>query len=521
MARIRSSSEGKTLSRRSDAPARKADPRKAPSSSRETPSRNPVRETRSPTIRNLHQDSFQAQATSTRGLNAASGSGGTGRTPPHVQRANESMERIRSGNLERAANPQPVPFKPGTPDLQYDGMLVGSGGVDASGKPVILMYPPDTAISDVQPFTPRGGVRNDETLIYTNGILTDTAGQASSLQYLADLTGSATVGVRNSTAGFLRDLAQSGVDTLNPEWLNPASVALAETVLAELSQGKPIHLVGHSQGGLVTSNALKIVDSILKGTPQETGFDARTLDTMRQGYQDMKVETFGSAAHDYPAGPHYVHYINVQDPVPSEIGLGGNIPSATVEDFQRRAGGDKATVYFLNSPGNNPHSPLPAHDLEALYLANRVPFAEAQRNAGKIIPSKELGADELMAVGVSERVATELSLRYPLLELDSQHSGLDTLQSIVREYKDFAPPGASVDDFVKQLFQDAARGNPSKPEEGVYTLMRVLGRIADAPPDGDWVGTLEYVRHDYERAGHTHATQAIDRLIEQLEEAGF
>ncbi|NJM52564.1 MAG: hypothetical protein HC846_03675 [Blastocatellia bacterium] len=119
-------------------------------------------------------------------------------------------------------------------------------------------FPANTSLNDIPAVVPNGGVHNNETLIYVNGIRTNVAGQANSLQAIADNTGSRVVGIHNATEGTGVDLLQSFGDKLDIG-NNPAVDTLADTVYNELRAGREVHLMAHSQGAIITSRALEDV----------------------------------------------------------------------------------------------------------------------------------------------------------------------------------------------------------------------------------------------------------------------
>src|ERR1044072_8160255 len=121
-------------------------------------------------------------------------------------------------------------------DRQFDGLFVGAGG---------RTYSPSTSLGNVQPVLPRNGVTSDETLIYVNGINTSKDAQLNSLQQIADRTGARVVGIHNATQGATLDIGRT-----------PAVDTLASTVYDEITAGRNVHLMAHSQGGLITSRAL-------------------------------------------------------------------------------------------------------------------------------------------------------------------------------------------------------------------------------------------------------------------------
>ena len=276
-------------------------------------------------------------------------------------REDESLNDIyasRTG-LSTALNPLTLRTAQRTedvPDTAFDGHLVGADGQSFS---------PNTPLSDVPAVTPRNGVTNNETLIYVNGISTNVAGQANSLQAIADNTGSRVIGVHNATNGSVADIFQSLGDKLDIGG-NPAVDTLADTVYNELRAGRDVHLLAHSQGAIITSRALQDVKNRLM---LEDGMSRRDAENL---LNNVRVETFGGASRRFPDGPQYVHYVNRNDGVPQAFGL-----RSWLNPFAH-AGRDAQTHYFREG------RPLVSHGFEEFYLPERVPFEQArQGNFGR------------------------------------------------------------------------------------------------------------------------------------------
>jgi hypothetical protein len=241
------------------------------------------------------------------------------------------------------------------PDKKYDGMFVGAGG---------KTYPPGTPLKDIPGVTPANNPNPSKTIIYVNGIMTPKEEQTASLQAIANKTDAKAIGIHNSTEGFVTDLAQCVTDKLD-KGRNPAVDTLADTVYSELKAGREVHLMGHSQGGLITSRALKDVYRRLR---IEDGLSKGEVEKVMS---KLSVETFGAAATTYPDGPKYVHYVNNADPVPTLFGLGASIdPVAFLRDGGKGAVVHRFTDGNLNLVGN--------HSFENMYMKHRVPFEEAR-----------------------------------------------------------------------------------------------------------------------------------------------
>ncbi|MCA2979096.1 MAG: hypothetical protein INH41_01110 [Myxococcaceae bacterium] len=157
---------------------------------------------------------------------------------------------------------------------------------------------------------PEGGDARGLT-IFVNGVANSREDHVASMQALANAASTAVVGVHNATGGLLRDLVQAGKDKLGSR--NSATGPLEGAILDGLKRGTPLHLVAHSQGALLVSQALggameRLVGEGLSRPEAEARLAAVT------------VETFGGAAAQWPDGPRYVHYVNSEDPVPGWLG---------------------------------------------------------------------------------------------------------------------------------------------------------------------------------------------------------
>lgn len=296
-------------------------------------------------------DNLQAQRTDSRTKNPSSPSFETFLRPSsetisdvYASRTGLSTE-INAFSVRNRAAAQNAPR-----DTDFDGHFVGAGR---------RTFSPDTPLSDIPAVTPSGGLRNNETLIYVNGIKTNVQGQANSLQAIADQSGSRVIGVHNATQSSAADILQSLGDKLDIG-NNPAVDTLADTVYDELRAGRDVHLLAHSQGAIITSRALQDVKNRLMA---EDGMSRRDAERLMN---NVKVETFGGAARRFPDGPQYVHYVNRNDGVPQAFGL-----RSWLNPFAR-AGRDAVTHYFREG------RPLVSHGFEEFYLPERVPFEQAR-----------------------------------------------------------------------------------------------------------------------------------------------
>ncbi|ATB41575.1 hypothetical protein CYFUS_007041 [Cystobacter fuscus] len=240
-------------------------------------------------------------------------------------------------------------------DSEFDGALVGVDKAikmdDLQGKKDLSSIKP----GELSPFQPKR-LKNEELIIQVNGINTNLSEQKAALQATANATGSRVVGIHNATDGFVGDLTQSLGDKLNTG-KNPAVDSMRDIVLGELRAGRNVHLMAHSQGGLITSRALGEVAEQLK---KENKFELMGR---------IRVETFGAASGRYPDGPKYVHYINSGDPISNWFGVEGstsfyNNPGTDIH-------GNKAEIVTFSEK-----SFLAAHSYNDVYLKHRRDFGE-------------------------------------------------------------------------------------------------------------------------------------------------
>jgi hypothetical protein len=241
------------------------------------------------------------------------------------------------------------------PDRMNDGQFVGTQG---------QTFPPGTSLNQMPGVTPKGNPNPSETILYVNGIMTPLDNQVKEMQSIADTSGAKVIGIHNSTQGLVADLAQCVTDKLD-KGKNPAVDTLADTVYSELKAGHDVHLMGYSQGGLITARALFDVQQRLR---VEDGMPKADVEKMMS---HLKVETFGAASTKYPDGPKYVHYVNNADAVPTLTGLGGSVdPLAFLKDAGKGAVVHRFTDGNLNIISN--------HMLDTLYMKHRVDFDAAR-----------------------------------------------------------------------------------------------------------------------------------------------
>ncbi len=203
------------------------------------------------------------------------------------------------------------------------------------------------------------GANGRETVMWVNGIRTSAADHQDTLRMLEQQGGTRAVGLYNATEGMLRDTLQVSADrnentqraagTFQGPSRNAATNSLADSLVNHLNTSQePLHLMAHSQGGVVTANALYQARQRLE---QQHGA-ARADEMMGR----LNVETFGGAARNYVDGPRYTHWINDSDNVTGNMG-----PDA-------QTGGRGATINRFNVDANR--DPL-NHSFTDVYWPHR------------------------------------------------------------------------------------------------------------------------------------------------------
>jgi hypothetical protein len=214
-------------------------------------------------------------------------------------------------------------------DHKTDGLLMGRGG---------QLRAPMQSLSSTPGVLPSNGAKPTGKAFLVNGIMTDAKLHLSDMQHLAN-TGLEVVGIRNATEGFFPDLTQSVQDKLRfPSVENKATSTVTKLILEAVEKKEPLLLVGHSQGALIISAALRsAADSLGHLSAAEK----------QRALSSIRVETYGGAAATYVNGPKYEHFVNRRDLVPMLTGVG--LPLSQP--------GDGAQVRYFSE--SNPATDLP------------------------------------------------------------------------------------------------------------------------------------------------------------------
>lgn len=155
-------------------------------------------------------------------------------------------------------------------------------------------------------------------ITYVNGIRTSVdpnvkgiSNICALMQDVANTACAEVMGVYNATSGMLGDLSEC-VDNIRGGSKTPAAATLKPEILEKLRNDEPMELWVHSQGGLITQEALAAAKRELIATPLSDEEVNRRL-------ARITIRSFGTAEKGWPKGPRYIHVRNTVDPVPHVI----------------------------------------------------------------------------------------------------------------------------------------------------------------------------------------------------------
>ena len=248
---------------------------------------------------------------------------------------------------------------------QHDSMSSFQSGRESSASTGAIAGVPDGGLTG--PFYPAswmGRHKNTENAlkdsgnvtVYVNGVLTSLDVHRKAAQQLADQLEKPVVGIYNASDG-LGDFAQCVQDKIGVAGLGTKNAATRTLVGVVQRHGAGLHIVAHSQGSIIVSEALRLArdgDSAKK----QPGVSLKTID----------VTTFGNAAWTMPkglGGQH--HYVFDDDVVPMLAGSSSLMEkwfATTAGQMQLAASGMEMTdknTYMLHQGGAGirPHGVVP------------------------------------------------------------------------------------------------------------------------------------------------------------------
>lgn len=190
----------------------------------------------------------------------------------------------------------------------YDGMVItdGCNPVQPEAGKTYDGIRPDKC--------PKG--KSIPKITFVNGIQTkfindDDRPMCRTMKKIANATCSEVVGIYNATEGVGADLRESLENIRKAAQSDPTHTLSVQLVTAAQT-GQPLVIFAHSQGGLITQDALADAKNNLM-------YSGMTREEAEQALSVVTVRSFGTAERGWPVGPTYQHFNNEGDPVPSAI----------------------------------------------------------------------------------------------------------------------------------------------------------------------------------------------------------
>lgn len=189
-------------------------------------------------------------------------------------------------------------------------------------------------------------------IVFVNGIQNNSEDHCATLKAIARQTCANVTGIYNATAGkgllgFLSDVLQTGKDRQLVETAagsrslqthdgrNPAVDTLTRVVSKQAQEGQPQELWFHSQGAAIGSLALA---------------QARNALAFQMGgspLANVEVKSFGGAAPIWVGAEKSQHFVHLNDPVPTLLGVGPD-----PDEAKFRSGATSRIVHFSGDPSS-------------------------------------------------------------------------------------------------------------------------------------------------------------------------
>jgi tetratricopeptide (TPR) repeat protein len=192
----------------------------------------------------------------------------------------------------------------------------------------------DGSINQVKP---TGRTFSEKPAYFVNGIMNSPDEADQNAQALANMLERPVKRIYNKSDGFWADIFESGklkAGMLND---NPSVQTLVNSIIGDLKRGERVEIHAHSEGALITSVALGIIQE------SDPDFFAKNADK-------ITVNTYGGASYTYPKGPAYDHVAFVTDPVSWAFGSSNNLLFKTNPEKITSVPGHAFTGYVHDKP---------------------------------------------------------------------------------------------------------------------------------------------------------------------------
>jgi hypothetical protein len=282
-----------------------------PLSTSQTRTRPPL--VRQDAMRNL-KGTGGPQQTTTADLSSV----GTNVRGERAPRTDKLTARSKTDGLKRQGE---MPgYRTGAKDARFDGAFIGAPKNNSVNGTPHFAGTDWTKMEGIKPNN--GKPLTGGKCLFVNGIKNTVDSQARTMQSISNKLGCEVVGIHNSTHGMARDLGECVKDKMNVG-TNGSHKTLRDAVYNHVggdNYKQPLNIIAHSQGGIITSRAIRDARNQLRTEHPE--WSPQQLNE-RMGH--VFVQTNGGGAQRYPSGPHYEHNINRFDPVGQLPGIGGGV----------------------------------------------------------------------------------------------------------------------------------------------------------------------------------------------------
>lgn len=236
---------------------------------------------------------------------------------------------------------------------QFDGDVFGSQCQSKNGYNPTGVMP--TGCRQTAGTLPKSSYINGINTTYTqSGNTLFSGGICKTMQAIADATCSEVTGIYNATEGIGKDVDEC-LDNIAKASSAPSVVPLRELMVQAAREGTPLTLFAHSQGGLITQEA------IAKAKQQLMREDQLSSEEAEAELSVVSIKSFGTAIMGWPKGPHYERFTNTADPIPPIIT--GAQTSYPIETWGDSAPADQHHVF------TSPHiNPIDSHSMDDTYL---------------------------------------------------------------------------------------------------------------------------------------------------------
>lgn len=233
--------------------------------------------------------------------------------------------------------------KDGPPDL-LDGHTIGKDCSEVSSANP----------SGVMPSGCKQTAGSLPKISYINGINTNQKTICETMKKLANDTCSEVMGIYNATHGITKDIDEC-LDNIGKSSNEPAVAPMKKMIVEAAENQKPLTLYAHSQGGLITQEAISQAKQELMMKYPITAEEAE------KALGVVSVKSFGTAMMGWPKGPEYERFTNTSDPIPPAIlGAQTSYPLETWKDSA------EATQHHVFT---SPHlNPIESHSMDDVYL---------------------------------------------------------------------------------------------------------------------------------------------------------